>query len=71
MTGIVGARLGEMAYNVDPLLVPAKNARADFVLGKWCNCFLEDAGSSTEVEHLGLDAPFAMLLWLDNILEQG
>lgn len=60
-----------MAYNVDPLLVPAKNARADFVLGERCDCFFEDARSSTKVEHLGLDASLSVLLWLNNILEQG
>lgn len=58
-----------MAYNVYPFLIPAKYARADFVLGKGCYGLLEDAGSATEVEHLGFDAGLAVLLRLDDILK--
>lgn len=67
----IGPWFGEVANHVDPLLVPAEYAGADFVLCKRSNRLFEHAGGGPQIEHLGLQGGFTALLGFHDVLEKG
>lgn len=70
LRGLVRTWLCEVTDDVDPLLVPAEDSRADLVPGKRSNGFLEDARGAADIEHLGLQRVLTALQGLDNIFEE-